>query len=155
MTELISRDNCNIGALEGTSRHIPNVDLFVSMYVRKEALLSSQYAKERLKELPICNRLIKETHEVLMENLRGDEKNPGEFRRSQNWIGPAGSTLKDARYIPPNVDDMTEAISNLEKFINGEDKIEPLIIIALIHYQFETIHPFLDGNVTKGIAMVA
>ena len=178
---LLSRANRNIGILEGLSRQIPSIELFVSMYVRKEALLSSQiegtqatlddildprveentnrhvadvvsyvkasqYAKARLKELPICNRLIRETHEVLMQNVRGEEKHPGEFRRSQNWLGPAGSTLVNARYIPPNPDDMLEAMSDLEKFINHEDELEPLIKIALIHYQFETIHPFLDGN---------
>ena len=181
MMDLLSKANRSIGTLEGASRHIPNIDLFIAMYVRKEALLSSQiegtqatmddildpalsentnqniqdvvnyikasqYAKERLKELPICNRLIKETHKILVENLRGDEKYPGEFRMSQNWIGPAGSTLRNARYIPPNVEDMIEAMSDLEKFINADDEIEPLIKIALIHYQFETIHPFLDGN---------
>ena len=178
---LLSRANRNIGILEGLSRQIPSIELFVSMYVRKEALLSSQiegtqatlddildprveentnrhvadvvsyvkasqYAKARLKELPICNRLIKETHKVLLQNVRGEEKHPGEFRRSQNWLGPAGSTLVNARYIPPNPDDMLEAMSDLEKFINHEDELEPLIKIALIHYQFETIHPFLDGN---------
>lgn len=178
---LLSEGNRNIGILEGLSRQIPNIELFVSMYVRKEALLSSQiegtqatlddildprvekninrhvsdvinyikasqYARRKLKELPICNRLIKEIHGILMQNVRGEEKNPGEFRHSQNWIGPAGSTLKNARYIPPNPDDMLKAMSDLEKFINYEDEIEPLIKIALIHYQFETIHPFLDGN---------
>ena len=177
----MSKANRSIGILEGLSRQIPNIELFVSMYIRKEALLSSQiegtqatlddildprieentnrhvadvinyikasqYAKARLNELPICNRLIKETHMILMQNVRGEEKNPGEFRRSQNWIGPAGSTLNNARYIPPNPDDMEEAMSNLEKFINNEDGLEPLIKSALIHYQFETIHPFLDGN---------
>ncbi len=96
--------------------------------------------------LPLCNRLIKETHEVLLSNTRGDDKTPGEFRTSQNWIGGKGSTLKNARYIPPNVDDMLEAMSELEKFINTEDGIDPLIKAGLIHYQFETIHPFLDGN---------
>lgn len=178
---LLSKANRSIGILEGLSRQIPNIELFVSMYVRKEALLSSQiegtqatlddildpkieentnrhvadvinyikasqYARSRLKELPICNRLIKETHRVLMQNVRGEEKNPGEFRRSQNWLGPAGSTLKNARYIPPNPEDMIEAMSDLEKFINNEDELEPLMKTALIHYQFETIHPFLDGN---------
>ena len=178
---LLSKANRSIGILEGLSRQIPNIELFVSMYIRKEALLSSQiegtqatlddildprieentnrhvadvinyikasqYAKARLNELPICNRLIKETHMILMQNVRGEEKNPGEFRSSQNWIGPAGSTLNNARYIPPNPDDMEEAMSDLEKFINNEDGLEPLIKSALIHYQFETIHPFLDGN---------
>lgn len=178
---LLSKANRSIGILEGISRQIPNVELFVSMYVRKEALLSlqiegtqatlddildpnieentnqnvadvinyikaSKYASGRLKELPICNRLLKETHEILMQDVRGGEKSPGEFRRSQNWIGPAGGTLKDARYIPPSLEDMIEAMSDLEKFINSEDDLDPLIKIALIHYQFETIHPFLDGN---------
>lgn len=179
--KLLSMANRSIGILEGASRQISNIDLFVSMYVRKEALLSSQiegtqatlddildpnieentnqhvadvinyikatqYASARLKELPICNRLLKEIQEILMQNVRGGEKSPGEFRRSQNWIGPASSTLKDAKYIPPNPEDMIEAMSELEKFINSEDNLDPLIKIALIHYQFETIHPFLDGN---------
>lgn len=178
---LLSTANRSIGILEGLSRQIPNIELFVSMYVRKEALLSSQiegtqatlddildpkveeninrhvadvvnyikafeYAKANLKRLPICNRLIKETHKVLMRNVRGEEKNPGEFRRSQNWIGTVGGTLKNARYVPPNPDDMLEAMSDLEVFINDDDGLEPLIKTSLIHYQFETIHPFLDGN---------
>lgn len=172
----------NISVLEGLSSRIPNVNLFVSMYVRKEALLSSQiegtqctlddilnpfvdihanqdvsdvvnyikateYAIERLKTLPLCSRLLKETHAVLLQGVRGSEKSPGEFRYSQNWIGGQGSTLKDARYIPPNPEDMMEAMSNLEKFINcDEPPLDPLICAALIHYQFETTHPFLDGN---------
>lgn len=178
---LLTKAHRSLGILEGVSRQVPDMDLFVSMYVRKEALLSSQiegtqatlddildpdieqntnlhvadvvnyvkasqYAKNRLEELPLSNRLLKETHKVLMQNVRGDEKNPGEFRRSQNWIGPQGSTLKDARYVPPNYDDMLEAMSDLEKFLHAEDDIDPLIKIGLAHYQFETIHPFLDGN---------
>jgi len=178
---LLSMANRSIGILEGISRQIPNVELFVSMYVRKEALLSSQiegtqatlddifdpnidentnhnvadvinyirasqYAKARLRELPVCNRLLRETHKILMNDVRGGEKSPGEFRLSQNWIGPAGSTLNNAGYIPPAPEDMTMAMSDFEKFINLEDELDPLIKIALIHYQFETIHPFLDGN---------
>jgi Fic family protein len=81
-----------------------------------------------------------------MCDVRGNEKNPGEFRHSQNWIGPVGCTLKDAKYVPPNTEDMIEAISDLEKFLNEEDDMDPLIKIGLAHYQFETIHPFLDGN---------
>lgn len=187
---LLSKANRSIGILEGISRQIPNVELFVSMYVRKEALLSSQiegtqatlddildpnieentnqnvadvinyikaskYASGRLKELPICNRLLQETHEILMQDVRGGEKSPGEFRRSQNWIGPAGGTLKDARYIPPSPEDMIEAMSDLERFINSEDDLDSLIKIALIHYQFETIHPFLDGNGRVGRLLIA
>lgn len=170
-----------IAALESISTRIPNMELFISMYVRKEALMSSQiegtqatledifdpaieentnrdvtelvnyvkatqYAIERLDELPLCNRLLKETHAILMESVRGQEKNPGEFRRSQNWIGGQGSFLKDARYIPPNPDDMVQAMSDLEKYMNSDSNLDVLVQAALIHYQFETIHPFLDGN---------
>ena len=81
-----------------------------------------------------------------MEGVRGQEKTPGEFRRSQNWIGGRGSTLQNARYIPPAPEDMKEAMFDLEKYINGTDGMDELIRAALIHYQFETIHPFLDGN---------
>ncbi|MCD7921956.1 MAG: Fic family protein [Clostridiales bacterium] len=181
MTQLLISAHSQLKLLDGLTKRIPNIQLFVSMYVRKEALLSSQiegtqatlddilnplfeentnrdvadvvnyiravdFAVNRLQSLPLCNRLIRETHAVLMENVRGQEKNPGEFRYSQNWIGGQGSTLKNARYIPPNPQYMIESMSDLEKFINAEDSIDHLIRIALIHYQFETIHPFLDGN---------
>ena len=173
--------NKQLVKLDTASQLIPNADLFISMYVRKEALISSQiegtqctlddvldpevetntnldvsdvinyvkatqYALKRLEKLPICCRLIREVHEVLMEGVRGQDKTPGEFRSSQNWIGPANCSLKDARYIPPNVEDMQNAMSDLEKFINENIDYDPLIRVALIHYQFETIHPFLDGN---------
>jgi len=107
---------------------------------------AAQFALERMETLPLCNRLFREVHLRLMDGVRGQEKNPGEFRRSQNWIGPAGSTLKTARYIPPNVADMEQAMSDLEEYINYDDTYDALIQAALIHYQFETIHPFLDGN---------
>ena len=181
--------NRRLATLDGLSSRIPNMDLFVSMYVRKEALLSSQiegtqctlddilnpfaeentnlnvsdvvnyiraeeYAINRLQTLPLCNRLIKETHAVLMEGVRGQEKNPGEFRYSQNWIGGQGSTLRNARYIPPNPEDMVDAMSDLEKYMNGEVSLDPLIQAALIHYQFETTHPFLDGNGRVGRLLI-
>ncbi|MBW9213163.1 Fic family protein [Trueperella sp. zg.1013] len=82
----------------------------------------------------------------MLSGVRGKEKNPGEFRQSQNRIGGAGSTIKTARYIPPNVLSMKESLSDLEKYMNAEDALDDLIRIALIHYQFESIHPFLDGN---------
>lgn len=186
---LLIQANRQLALLEGLAVRIPDMDLFVSMYVRKEALLSSQiegtqatlddvldplldenanrsvadvinyikaseFAIKRLQELPLCNRLIKETHAVLMEGVRGQEKNPGEFRYSQNWIGGQGSTLKNARYIPPNPEDMKEAISDLEKYMNAEDSLDPLVRAALIHYQFETIHPFLDGNGRVGRLLI-
>lgn len=181
--------NKSIALLEGLSSRIPNMDLFVSMYVRKEALMSSQiegtqctlddildplmdtnanqdvsdvvnyvkateFAIERLKTLPICSRLIKEIHAVLLQGVRGQEKSPGEFRYSQNWIGGQGSTLQNARYIPPNPEDMIEAMSELEKFINNDESLDPLIAAALIHYQFETTHPFLDGNGRVGRLLI-
>jgi len=190
MVRLLSKANRSVGILEVISNQVPDVDLFVSMYVRKEALLSSQiegtqatlddildpnleenvnqnvadvinyikasqHAVARLAELPICSRLLLETHAILMSGLRGDDKYPGEFRRSQNWIGPAGSTLKTARYIPPTPDDMLDAMSDLEKYIHRDHDLDALIKIALIHYQFETIHPFLDGNGRLGRLLIA
>jgi Fic family protein len=109
-------------------------------------LKASRYGKERLDELPISGRLLKKIHKILMDNVRGEEKNPGEFRHTQNWIGPVGSTLNSAKYVPPNPDDMKKSISDLEKFINQNDNMDFIIKAGLIHYQFETIHPFLDGN---------
>ena len=166
-----------------------NVELFISMYVMKEALISSQiegtqctlddvldpdvdkntnldvsevinyisacsYAINRLKTMPLCNRFLREIHQKLLTGIRGQEKNPGEFKRSQNWIGAANCTLNEARYIPPNVDDMNSALSDLEKYMNEGDDYDPLIRIALIHYQFETIHPFLDGNGRVGRLLI-
>ena len=189
MLDLLIKANSQLAVLESAATRIPNVDLFVSMYVRKEALMSSQiegtqatledvldpmiednanrnvadvvnyikateFAVKRLKELPLCNRLIKETHAILMDGVRGQEKSPGEFRYSQNWIGGQGCTLRNARYIPPSPDDMAEAMSDLEKYINTDDKMDALIRAALIHYQFETIHPFLDGNGRVGRLLI-
>ena len=104
------------------------------------------YGLARLQELPVSLRLIREIHAKLMEDVRGGNLTPGEFRRSQNWIGPAGSTLETATYVPPPVDEMKEALSHLEKFIHTDTEIPPLARAAMIHYQFEAIHPFLDGN---------
>jgi Fic family protein len=187
--ELLVQANRQLAVLEGITARIPSVKLFISMYVRKEALLSSQiegtqatledildplieenvnlnvaevinyikateFAIARLQTLPLCNRLIRETHVVLLEAGRGQTKNPGEFRRSQNWIGGQGSSLKNARYIPPAPEDMTRALADLEKYINTDDDLDPLIRAALIHYQFETIHPFLDGNGRVGRLLI-
>ena len=181
IVRLLIEANKQLVKLDMASQFISNADLFISMYVRKEALISSQiegtqctlddvldpevemnanldvsdvinyvkatqYAIKRLDKLPLCCRLIREIHEVLMEGARGQDKCPGEFRHSQNWIGPANCSLKEARYIPPNVEDMQNAMSDLEKYINENVEYDPLIRVALINYQFETIHPFLDGN---------
>ncbi|MCD7708773.1 MAG: Fic family protein [Clostridiales bacterium] len=189
IVDALVKAKSQLAILEGVSAHIPDINLFISMYVRKEALMSSQiegtqatledvldpsidanvnrdvgdvvnyvrateFAIERLHELPLCSRLIRETHAVLMKGVRGQEKTPGEFRRSQNWIGGVGSTLHTARYIPPCPDDMDKAMSDLEKYINVDDGLDSLIRAALIHYQFETIHPFLDGNGRVGRLMI-
>lgn len=187
--ELLVKANSQLAVLDKMADLIPNLNLFVSMYVRKEALMSSQiegtqatlddildplidananrnvaevinhikatdFALARLNELPLCNRLIREAHEVLMSDVRGQEKNPGEFRRSQNWIGGVGSPLKNARFIPPEPVDMIDAISELEKYLNADDSLDNLIRAGLIHYQFETIHPFLDGNGRVGRLLI-
>lgn len=181
MIQLLVHANRWIDKLESVASLIPHVALFVSMYVRKEAVMSSQiegtqctledvldpnlesnanrdvadvikyikatdYAINRLQELPLCNRLIRETHAVLMNGVRGQEKCPGEFRTSQNWIGGEGVSLNKARFIPPHPDDMVVAMSDLEKYMNAPDTLDVLVRASLIHYQFETIHPFLDGN---------
>jgi len=105
------------------------------------------YAIQLKDTLPLCNRFLRKVHVKLLNGVRGQNKCPGEFRKTQNWIGAAGSTLYNARYIPPCVTDMNECLSDLEKYMNDDTvDINDLIKIALIHYQFETIHPFLDGN---------
>ncbi|PIP16475.1 MAG: cell filamentation protein Fic, partial [bacterium (Candidatus Ratteibacteria) CG23_combo_of_CG06-09_8_20_14_all_48_7] len=184
LQSLLSKADRALARLDGITTVLPNPDLFIAMYVKKEALLSSQiegtqaslegvlefeanltpkedineikevvnYIKalnhgiERLKEFPMSLRLIKEIHKILIEGTRGTHKNPGEFRTSQNWIGPAGAPLSDAVFVPPPPDMVLTAMGDFEKFLHGEDKNPPLIRIALIHAQFETIHPFLDGN---------
>ena len=187
--ELLIKANVQLAALDSIAIRIPSMALFISMYVRKEALMSSQiegtqatledildplldvnvnrdvadvvnyikateYAIQRLQTLPLCNRLIRETHAVLMAGVRGQEKSPGEFRYSQNWIGAQGSTLQNARYIPPCPEDMEKAMSDLEKYMNVDDEMDCLLRVALIHYQFETIHPFLDGNGRVGRLLI-
>lgn len=103
------------------------------------------FGVKKIKELPLCTRLYKEIHKELLKNVRGANKNPGELRSSQNWIG--GKTIELAKFIPPNVEDMNEALNMFDEYINDDNvKIDRIINVALIHYQFETIHPFLDGN---------
>jgi Fic family protein len=109
-------------------------------------VLALDYGFERLQTLPISLRLIRELHAKLMENVRGEHLTPGEFRRSQNWIGPAGCTLQNAPYVPPPAQEMLAALHQLKIFMYTPGEVPALIRVALIHYQFEAIHPFLDGN---------
>jgi len=105
-----------------------------------------EYGLGRLHELPLSLRLIREAHARLMEGMRGERQTPGEFRRSQNWIGPPGSTPEDAPFVPPPVPEMQPSLHAFEGFLHGSSALPPLVRLGLIHYQFEAIHPFLDGN---------
>lgn len=131
------------------SRYAPDAVREVVNYV--DAMYSGL---ERLKQLPLSLRLIKEIHGILLTDVRGAERNPGEFRTSQNWIGTPGCTLETAAFVPPDVEEMTVAMGELELFMHREDRIPALIKIALIHAQFETIHPFLDGNGRMGRLLI-
>jgi len=189
MSSLLGEANRELGKLDMLSKKIPDINMFVSAYVRKEALMSSQiegtqaslddildpyidtnknadveevinyikamnFAWERMNDLPLCGKLLREIHAMLLQGARGHEKQPGEFRNSQNWIGATGAGLKDAKFVPPTVEEMKNAIGDLEKFIHGDVELDPLIKNALIHYQFETIHPFLDGNGRLGRMLI-
>jgi len=109
-------------------------------------VLALDYGLERLETLPVSLRLIREIHARLMEGVRGGHLTPGKFRKTQNWIGPAGSTIETATYVPPPMDEMQNALNELEKFIHADTEIPTLARAGMIHYQFEAIHPFLDGN---------
>ncbi len=184
MINLLSQADQALGRLDGSIRTLPDADIFVLMYVRKEAVLSSQiegtqsslddlleaeakiyrperpkdvnevinyikalnYGLERLKDLPVSVRLIREIHKILLEGVRGSEHQPGEIRSSQNWIGPAGCTLNEATFVPPPPHEVPSALSDWERFLHEEDDLPILIKIGIAHAQFETIHPFLDGN---------
>ena len=192
LRNILSEADRALSRLDGVVTVLPNSDLFIAMYVKKEALLSSQiegtqaslegvlrfeanlepkedinevkevinyikalnYGIARLSELPISNRLIKEIHKILIQGTRGTSKIPGEFRKIQNWIGLPGAALSDAIFVPPPPEKVPELMSELEKFIHQKDEIPPLVKIALIHAQFETIHPFLDGNGRVGRLLI-
>lgn len=192
MLQLLSAADRAIGRLDGTSHTLPNVDLFVAMYVNKEAVLSSQiegtqaslidvlafeadaafpenpqdveevinyiaalnYGLERLNTLPLSLRLMREIHGLLLQGVRGANRHPGEFRTSQNWIGHLGGTISTARFVPPAPTDMNTALGDLEKFIHQETFLPILLKVGLVHAQFETIHPFLDGNGRMGRLLI-
>ncbi len=181
---LLSKADRALGRLDGSIHTLPHPDLFVAMYVRKEAVLSSQiegtqsslqdvlaaeakvlaadrpkdvdevfnyiaamnHGLTRLEKLPVCVRLIREIHERLLQGVRGEHLTPGELRRSQNWIGPHGCTLNEATFVPPPPHEVAQHLSDLERFLHTDSDLPLLIKIGLAHAQFETIHPFLDGN---------
>jgi Fic family protein len=181
-----------LGRLDGSVLTLPNPDLFVFMYVRKEAVLSSQiegtqsslqdllaaeahilgesrphdvdevvnyvramnHGLARLAELPVSVRLIREIHGELLKGVRGSKLTPGELRRSQNWIGQGGCTLAEATFVPPPPIEVPASLGALETFLHDRDDIPLLIKIGLAHAQFETIHPFLDGNGRVGRLLI-
>jgi Fic family protein len=189
---LLSRADRALGRLDGSIQTLPHPDLFVYMYVRKEAVLSSQiegtqsslqdvlaaeaqilspdrpqdvnevvnYVRamncglSRLPELPVSVRLIREIHAELLRGVRGSHLTPGELRRSQNWIGPAGCTLNEATFVPPPPHDVAAHLSQLESFLHSDSQLPLLVKIGLAHVQFETIHPFLDGNGRVGRLLI-
>ena len=185
LQRLLSQADRALGRLDGSVQTLPNPDLFVFMYVRKEAVLSSQiegtqsslqdllaaeanllgaesrprdvdevvnyvramkHGLARLAELPVSIRLIREIHRELLQGVRGSHLTPGELRRSQNWIGPGGCSLAEASFVPPPPEELQQALGELELFLHQQDDLPALLKIALAHAQFETIHPFLDGN---------
>lgn len=192
LQNLLSDADRALGRLDGAVFTLPNADLFVLMYVRKEAVLSSQiegtqsslqdllaaearladltrpddvgevinyvramnHGLKRLTELPVSVRLIREIHAELVRGARGGKLEPGELRRSQNWIGPEGATLQEATFVPPPPEAVPGALSDLERFLHGESSLPPLVKIAMAHAQFETIHPFLDGNGRVGRLLI-
>jgi len=190
----LSQADRALGRLDGSVLTLPNPDLFVFMYIRKEAVLSSQiegtqsslqdvlaaeakifnrgdpsdvgevlnyieamrYGLQRLETLPVSVRLIREIHQRLLRGVRGSRLAPGELRTSQNWIGPTGCTLNEAIFVPPPPDRIAAALSDLERFLHRRDDFPVLIKIGIMaHAQFETIHPFLDGNGRIGRLLIA
>lgn len=122
----------------------------VSNYVR-----ALEYALERIKTLPMSLRLVREMHAILMEGVRGEYSDPGQFRRTQNWIGPPGASLTDAIFVPPPVPEMKKCLDAWEKYLHSKNDLPDLVQLALIHYQFEAIHPFIDGNGRVGRLIIS
>ena len=158
----IRREAVLSSRIEGTQSSLSDLLLFEATQVEKGGdvrevqnyVRSMEYGLKRLNELPLSLRFIRELHGVLMEGVRGQHATPGEFRQSQNWIGSPGATLDEATFVPPPVPEMQECLNQLEKFFHSETRLPPLIEAALVHYQFEAIHPFLDGNGRIGRLLV-
>ncbi|MDP3961641.1 MAG: Fic family protein [Pseudorhodobacter sp.] len=193
MQGLLSQADRSLGRLDGSIQALPNSELFIFMYVRKEAVLSSQiegtqaslgdvleaeaklfaparpndteeilnyvramnHGLQRLGELPLSGRLIREIHELLMRGVRGQYATPGEFRTTQNWIGPQGASLKDATFVPPPPHELPRLMGQLDDFFHTTDNLPILLKVGMIHAQFETLHPFLDGNGRMGRLLIA
>ena len=189
---VLSQANLALGRLDGASLTLPDPDIFVFMYIRKEALLSSQIegtqsslqdvlavqgqlfaparpvdaaevvnyigamelGLQQLENLPVSIRLMRNIHRRLLEGVRGANLTPGELRTTQNWIGPSGAGIRDAVFVPPPPDVVLNALGDLERFLHAEDDLPLLIRIGLAHAQFETIHPFLDGNGRLGRLLI-
>jgi Fic family protein len=192
MWTLLSEADRAIGRLDGATEILPNPDLFVAMYVRREAVLSSQiegtqasltdlleyevkkptlkrvmdvgevvnyvaamnHGLDKLKTEPLSLGLVKELHAKLLAGTRGGDKTPGEFRKDQNWLGPAGSLVTQATYVPPPPEEVGPAMRRLEEYIRRPGPMPPLISLGLVHAQFESIHPFSDGNGRVGRLLV-
>ena len=150
----IRREAVLSSRIEGTQSSLSDLLLFEATRVEKQRdvrevqnyVQAMEYGLKRLEELPLSLRLIRELHGILLEGVRGGQATPGEFRQSQNWIGAPGSALSDATYVPPPVPEMMESLDQLEKFLYSDAELPRLVELSLIHYQFEAIHPFLDGN---------
>jgi len=193
LSERLSRADRALSELAGIAQSLPNPNLLVSPFMRREAVLSSRiegtqaslsdlflfesaklltpeasdvkevsnyvdamkYGLKRLKEFPLSLRFICELHGVLLRRVRGDSTTPGQFRTSQNWIGPAGCTLNNAVFVPPPVPEMKQALHQFERYLYKSSEFPPLIRMALIHYQFEAIHPFIDGNGRIGRLLIS
>ena len=189
---LLSDADRALGRLDGSIQTLPNPDLFVAMYVRKEAVLSSQiegtqsslqdvlkaearilspeapddvdeifnyihamrHGLERLTTLPVSVRLIREIHAHLLRGGRGHKLTPGDLRSTQNWIGPQGCTLREATFVPPPPHELPNLLGDLENYLHQNQQLPVLIAIGLAHAQFETIHPFLDGNGRVGRLLI-
>lgn len=148
--------------IEGTQSSLSDLFLFEVTQVEKPPdvrevqnyVRALEYGLKRLNEFPLSLRFIRELHGILMENVRGNHATPGEFRQSQNWIGSFGATLNEATFVPPPVPEMMECLQKLEKFLYTNNNLPPLIEVAMVHYQFEVIHPFLDGNGRVGRLLI-